>query len=74
MFQCFLMGSLVGGGREGLFCIVEIVLCRRSLHPILGDLCNLWASYLTFLTLPDHFILSKMIIKERAISLECYGD
>lgn len=51
MFQYFLTGSPVGGGRESLFCIVEIVLSVEGvLHPILGDLCNLWASYLTILS------------------------
>ena len=39
MFQYFLTGSPEGGGRESLFCIVEIVLSVEGvLHPILGDL------------------------------------
>lgn len=51
-FKCFMMDGQMGGACEGILCIAEIVLCVGSLLSIhIGDLCDPWASYLTFLSL-----------------------
>lgn len=71
-FKCFTMDDQMGGGCEGILCVVEILLCEGALLSIhIGDLCDPWESYLTFLSLSLSSLNGGSVTE---ITLGCYEE